>query len=749
MNPFNGFCRAQTLLHISEGMFFGISIIILTLFAIYLKFRLSGQSVRDAILTSWIFTAVFVFGVTETLSLFQIFKPVPLTCLWILLLLGFTVLLLPLRRQIATLLLGDTAAFCANIKCLYGSCRFSLLAVCVILALTLIHALFSPSFDFDSLSYHLPRATHWLVNGSIRFYETAIARQNFQAPLYSFILAHVMALTHSDIFLNLIQWTSFTVSAIAVSLIAKELKVCQRGQWLVAVLVFSIPQAISQTIVCVNDLFAATAVMAFVLYLIRFLRNDRFDWLCALQVSCAMGVAFLSKYTSLIHVAGFAVPLAVMALIRILRKGAFRRTAIIACTLAIIAAAGTLFLAPQIVRNMRCYGDPLSGEPPGLMTNVNLTPEKLVVNYARHVSMHIAFPFYTLNRPVERVVRKLSGALINDPDITYQNSLCSTDYRIITPLGKYSSNASNPVQFVLYCVLLMAILLSRFKGAGSVSEYSVVPVLLGTLLYAIVFKWQPWCVRLQIPYFMLMMLGIVLWLETHKNTIVLGKVAAFISLGYALLHIVLLSDWYMPAFLYGQLPESSGLNVRASLAQKIAYLQGKGWPADVIAQMRLSVPAELSEGYSIFMTDRNRLYMGNFYREDTYNRYDDRVNAVEFLRQTTTNKNVSSNIGLIISSDHGNMQPERMSFENRPFAWEFVLWTMADNLTGEKPLKFEHFAGGDPQHLAKSYFGDKEGLVLSDYSRESVLNKLKEARTVDRVFSNRTFSVYSVGLNRF
>lgn len=726
-------------------MILGVVLLITVLLFTYLLLRMKvGQRLRESIVGCWLLIALFVFVSTELLSLCHWFKPVAIVWLWSTLLAGLAVALVQQRKLAVAILRGDAFKLLDEFKYLFANNRLSLLGVAVILLLTFVHALIAPSFDVDSLSYHLPRATHWLVQGSIQFYETAIARQNFQAPLYSMCLAHLMALTGSDLFLNLVQWIALVVNAVVLSLIVQELKVGRRGQWLAAVLSFCVPQALSQVIVCVNDLFASTAVMAFVLYLIRFLRKERVDLRVAGQVAAAMGVALLAKYTSLVHVAGFAVPLSLIGLIKIWRHETFPTMAKYAGGVAMVAIAGSLLLLPQVVRNIRYYGDPLSGEPPHLMTNTNLTPKKLAVNYLRHISMHTATPLYALNRQVEKVVRNFAGELINDSDISYQNELCFSDYRIFTPLGKYSSNASNPVQLGVFVWLLAAIIWARFKRAAPVLEYSVIPVLLGGALYGLVFKWQPWCARLQLPYFMLMVVGIVLWLESRVHAVRTEKIISFGCLSYALLHVGLFNDWYMPAFLYGRLPVSSGYAADATLAVKIQYLQKNRWSKETIKEMQSTVPLVLERGYSIFLTDRNRLYIGNQFHDYLYSRYDDCCTAIDFLKEITEDDRFSSTVGLLISSDHGNMLPEVGSSAQPPFSWEFLLWKMADNVLGEGRLKFAHFAGGDPQQLACCYFGDQAGLILSDYSRESVLEKLRATAPVERVFSNRTFSVYAI-----
>ncbi len=700
------------------------------------------NGVRDAVVGGWVFVSLLVFVASEALAAFGRFDPSSIRTLWLVLAGAVLAGVIGVRGAVVRAVRRALRECAAAVREGLRLFPAALPAAALILALTLIHALVAPSFDVDSLSYHLPRAVHWLVNGSLEFYETAIARQNYQAPLYSMCLAHLMALTRSDLLFNLIQWTALLVNAAALSLIARELGVGRRGQWLVALLSVGIPQVISQVIVSVNDLFAAAAVTAAMLYLVRFLRGRELRAGIALRLAAAMAVACLAKYTSLVHLAGIAVPLTVIGVVRTGRRLSWRRAAAGAALLAAAALAASLMLLPQISRNLRHYGDPFSGEPPHLMTTVNLTPGKLAVNWLRHCSMHAAFPLYALNRPVESAVRRVSGDLVEDPDITYQNDLCFTGYRIFTPLGKFSSNASNPVQFFLYAALLTLMAATGFRGGAAAAEYSVVPVVFGSLLYAAVFKYQPWCARLQIPYFMLMVLGGVLWLEGRRCAVKGGRVCAFLSLGYGVLHLLLLPNWYMPAFLYGELPASSGLGPEASLAQKISALRCAECARLSIRQMQQSVPPAMQNGYSIFWTERNRLYFGNQYHYDIYNLYEACVEVCDYIRRGAGVEGLSANVGLVISSDHGNTYPENASAARRPFSKEFLLWRLMDNISGEAPLRFVHFASGDPAGRAERCFGGESGVILSDNSRESVIKELQASARLEYAFSNRVFTVY-------
>jgi len=725
-------------------MFFGISIIVLTSFAVYLNMRLTAkQGMRDAIVSGWLLLSFFVFVSTEALSAPGWFNPLKIHSVWVLLLFAMVALLLPRRKEAVRICTGDFASFRSNARYLYGQYRFSSLAVIVILALTFIHALLAPSFEPDSMSYHLPRATHWLANGSIRFYDTVIARQNFQAPLYSFLLAHLIALTHSDLFFNLIQWVAWIVNAFVLTLIAEECGLSRRGQLLTALLSFAIPQAISQVIVTVNDLYATTAVMAFILYLIRIMKSGKAGWKSIGLAMIALGVSLITKYTSLVHIAGFAIPLSVWGLIRIVRKDSFLRAAKVGVVLLLVVAGGFSILLPQVTRNIRAYHDPLSGEPKHMLSNVNLTPRKYLVNLAKHVSMHIATPLYALNRPVENVVRKFAGDLIEDPDICYQNKWYFTDYRIFTPLGKSHLTASNPVQFFFFCIMAMVVVWKRGKTRDAIFGYSVIPVAFGALLYAFVFKWQPACARLQLPYFMLMNIGVMQWLDSLKDRSIMSKTVLFCSLSYAVVHIVLWQTWFTPGFLFGALPECASDDRPASLQEKIRYLQKNQWDKELVRRMRSTVPDEVSKGYSLFFTERNRQYFGNFYHDyEACIVYKDLKSTIDYLKSNVDGSHNAWNIGLLISSDHGNIPCDPDNLTTHTFAREFLLWKLIDNIDGQRPLKFFHLGIGDPVKSAHNCFGEKSGLILSDRTRESVLRGLANDYQLNTLLTNSVFSVY-------
>ncbi len=709
----------------------------------YALFRTAGgKGVRDAAVAAWVALYAYVFAVTEALSLLRMLTPAGIKLAWTALACAnLAVMTVRLRRGAKTgprdCLAREAAAWRQGLISARGEFPWASWAVLAVLALTLTHALLAPNFEPDALTYHLPRAQHWLVNRSVGFYETAIARQNYQPPGFSMVACHLCALTGGDRLLNLVQWGAFCLGAVLVSLIAREAGAGRRGQCWAVLLALTLPASISQSFMAVNDQFAAVPVLVFVLALLRIERGGERH---AVLAGLAAGLAFVAKWTSVVYVAAFGTVLSLILLWRVLKSCGPGRCFRLSAALAAAALGGALMAGPHVARNMRMYGDPFSGEPPSLMTNRRLTPKKFAVNVVKHASLHTAAPLRIMNRPVEKAVARFAGRLLNDPDITYTGPLLASGFRLVPPLGKASLAASNPLHFLLF-TLAAVCWIFRPGRYGDLLLRACVPAAAGALLYCALFKWQLWAARLQIPLFLLMAAGAAVWMEGFGARAKAARcVSAFLT-AYAVAHVLLRPTWYMPAFLFGRGSGGSGITEGMTVSAKVRRLNSCGWPINELRAMSDSAPPEVARGYSLFFTARDRQYLGN----ETYFAmtvpYACLREVMGFLQSDATRGLYQSTIGLLSASDHGNIAPE---INIMPFPYEYVFWAWSRNFSGSGALRFEHFGPSDPEALARRYFGAKPGLVVSDLTRPSVLGRLAETRSVECLLSNRCFAVYGV-----
>jgi len=100
-----------------------------------------------------------------------------------------------------------------------------MLAVIVLFSVLLgAIALLTPSTNWDSLTYHLPRVMHWIQNRSVEHYPTGCISQLQMGPWAAFVQTHLMLFWGTDRFANLVQWFAMIGCISAATLIAQYLR---------------------------------------------------------------------------------------------------------------------------------------------------------------------------------------------------------------------------------------------------------------------------------------------------------------------------------------------------------------------------------------------------------------------------------------------------------------------------------------------------------------------------------------------
>src|SRR6266567_8565429 len=99
---------------------------------------------------------------------------------------------------------------------------------------------------WDSMTYHLPRITHWIQDASVSHYPTHVLRQLTLGPGAELLAAQIELLGGSDRWINFLQTFAWLGAAIAASLLAKDLGASRLGQGLAAIFAATLPMAILQ-----------------------------------------------------------------------------------------------------------------------------------------------------------------------------------------------------------------------------------------------------------------------------------------------------------------------------------------------------------------------------------------------------------------------------------------------------------------------------------------------------------------------
>lgn len=372
----------------------------------------------------------------------------------------------------------------------------------------LIVALAYPPNNVDSINYHVARVMHWEQQRSVDFYASSVMMQNRGAPFAEYLITHLMVLSGNDRLANLVQWFAMILSAVSVSLIAGFLGCRRSGQIAAAVLCCSLPMGILQSTSTQNDYVAAAWCAAFVTLGMTLARTSP-SLGVAVLTGLALGLAILTKLTTLAYLPGFCVVLALDLARRMRWRAAAAGLALAICVVAINAGF--------VSRMFALYGSPFG--PSAGLANTRISLGGAASNLIRSAALHAPlaidiWPIPEFNSHALGVLKSLHDSLGLDP-LDPDTSLVPVDAFLTRP-SRHEDVAGNPFHLWL-AILASAVVAFRFlrkrvdgsKRTG-VASWAASPgaylacLVVGVVFFNAYFKWQPWHSRLQLPAFVLM-----------------------------------------------------------------------------------------------------------------------------------------------------------------------------------------------------------------------------------------------------
>ena len=383
--------------------------------------------------------------------------------------------------------------------------------------------------NWDSMTYHLARAAHWMQNCSVAHYPTSITRQLYQSPWAEYAILHTMILSGGDFFVGLVQWGSMLGCLIGVSYLAKRFGAGWRGQLLAVVFLATLPMGVLQSGSTQNDYVVSFWLVALAVLLVEALQAPSSLGNEGL-IGAALGLALLTKATAFL----FGFGLVGWFLLRSLRGN---RKLLLVRIGALILVAATINVG-HWWRTGKTFGAPLR---PGSAAssdngyfNTRIGLGTTVSNLVRNAGIHLSTPWPAVNATEEGAIYRFHAALgldTNDPASTWPDSAFH-----IGSLSFHEDFAGNTIHFLLVVGLAAAALFRPRKlPRGAFRDYASALVV-GGVLFCALLKWQPWHSRLQLPLFVLSApLAATVWAAVSRNALthVLAAILLAASLPWA------------------------------------------------------------------------------------------------------------------------------------------------------------------------------------------------------------------------
>ncbi|MFF0368836.1 hypothetical protein [Micromonospora sp. NPDC005087] len=396
--------------------------------------------------------------------------------------------------------------------------------------LELLVALLAEPNNFDSQTYHLPKVEHWVAQGDLDFWATAIHRQVTIPPGAEYLLLHLRLLTGGDQLHNLVQWAAGVACLLVTARITAQLGGGRRAQLITAFVLASTPMVVLQATSTQTDLVCAAWVACAATLVLDGLRR-RTGWGTLLALGAATGLTAVTKTSGLIAVG----PLLVLWGLAQLRLaltgdrapadatavGGVRRprpTGAVARTVggsALILLVAATVVGPFLARVTVEFGHPLG--PPRLRESIPMErhdPPSILVNALR--IGHTAF-----DTPLAPLRRVGAEAIIGGADligVDPQDRAITFGREVFPEPAWYpdEDRVAYPIAGAL-ALIGVAVALVRPRRidpgqAGPMRGYAVV-VLATVLLHTAMIKWQPWGNRLLLYALVLAVPLAGLWLD--------------------------------------------------------------------------------------------------------------------------------------------------------------------------------------------------------------------------------------------
>lgn len=434
------------------------------------------------------------FGMTEILSIVRLINFKTLWICWILV----TAILILLN----VIKYRKSEVRYLKLRLYKRSVEKGYLVVAIFFVIMLMVAVKTVPYNWDSMTYHLPRVFHWAQNGSVGHYATAISRQ-VSSPLGgAYVALHVYVMSgKSDRFLNLLQCCSFLTNSVLVYGIAKKIGCSKKYCYMAMLLFCSMPIAFAEAFTTQVDNFAALWMLSTVYLLIDLLRREnRLEWSKntygrVVILSFCVTFGYLTKPSVGIGMLFFAIWLLIVV---IRRKDRIIPILIYLFTAFVIMM---VLLAPGIARNIATY-DALSAPEVGQRQLIGtLKPQEVMVNCVKNLTFNMpAIWIYDSSTMLYNGVNVLADMLEVDID----NPTIAEDGRafVIHDVQEYDHDtAINPI--IVYLLIIFAVIgvVKRKKNYLDEMGNRYFRVTgLAFVAFCAILRWEPFVSRYMISY---------------------------------------------------------------------------------------------------------------------------------------------------------------------------------------------------------------------------------------------------------
>lgn len=483
------------------------------------------KGIKDTVVGSYIeaccLWVLFLFALTEMLSIGRILRFRFLFAAWGLLdMLLLCWLVMQLKRIGFTMKAAVKWVWEAGIHGAQALRESSFYGILILIGIAVLGlSLITVPYNWDSMTYHLPRIAHWAQNHSVAHFATHSIRQIASPVLAEFINLHVYILCRGhDWFFNLLQGVSYLTGAVMVAAIASKFSCDKRFCFLASLLYMTMPIAFAEALTTQNDVFATIWLLFFTYRLLEYtdLKTPmRFKRITVFRVG-TMGLCvawgYLAKPSVCVGMVVFALWLVGVC---VKRRDRVRDLAgIFFCSLPCVA----LPLLPEILRNFKSFGAYSSPSAGARQLAGTLQPHYLIVNLLKNFSFNMPTPLVQDGNEIFAGIAVTAAKFLGNVELDAESISENGRAYGLHEAGTYGCDtAVSPMilWLFIFCVLWVLLRFGKTEWKKSSKGY-VIAATLSFLIFCTILRWEPFVGRYMISYLALLCpaIAVILQLKT-------------------------------------------------------------------------------------------------------------------------------------------------------------------------------------------------------------------------------------------
>ncbi|MFI3175916.1 MAG: glycosyltransferase family 39 protein [Eubacteriales bacterium] len=367
-------------------------------------------------------------------------------------------------------------------------------------------------YNWDSMTYHLPRIAHWVQNESVQHFASNDDRLIASPVLAAYTnLCSFLWFGQEVRVLNLLQCFAYGVNAYLVYGIAVIIGAKKKYAYVATLLFLTMPIAFAEATTTQVDHYSTMWLLCFAYLLIPFWQTEQIR----MNKKTIKEIVYLALCASFAYLAKPSVGFAIVILLIGLLVSCIQRKDDIITLIKLAVVAGVAILVPILpewIRNLASYGS-ISVEQVGSRQLVGtILPHYLFINWLKNITFNLApiFP-EAIQYKIEDGLESLANGI--GVDFNHESIAEGGMNFSYHTFRTYNCDVAVNVVVAILALICCIILCIRFQKLTKIQRYYSITAMVSFGVFCVALRWESFVTRYMLSYLALLCPMIVIVIQ--------------------------------------------------------------------------------------------------------------------------------------------------------------------------------------------------------------------------------------------